>query len=71
MAGTIKGKAWKKRVSNPAYSEGWDRIFGKIQSPCEECPNRWMVSIGCICDVRINFDLANKEGNNDELSIRE
>jgi hypothetical protein len=25
---TIKGKAWKKRVSNPAYSNGWDRIFG-------------------------------------------
>ena len=25
---TEKGKAWKKRVTNESYRQGWERIFG-------------------------------------------
>lgn len=37
MSDTEKGKAWKKRVSNKKYDEGWERIFGKNKAHSEDC----------------------------------
>lgn len=59
---TIKGKAWKKRVSTSEYSKGWERIFGKKESPCDTCECRVFKAIGCVCEYNIG---EKNEGSTD------
>lgn len=52
---TIKGKAWKKRVSTSEYSKGWERIFGKKEGEKNEgSTDNSITNSSCVVPDRVD-----------------